>query len=232
MKRLGLNLLLTCGLLVLATVPASSAQDNEDAERRLSRVTVSRPSPFVGTLHVKTVIKPSSDSIESHPRDVELLFVPVVENDQGEIIAAARASDGRHRLIARRDQSQKNDPYKLLPTEKMILVPGRYVLSQIRFLDDSDIGATSSAYCLADGSFSFTIRARDTLFLGQLVLSPPEELAAASPESPRFSEASPIEQLKGWRRRPDGLSRIYPREVNFAADDTFCPESNTVIAGW
>ena len=210
----------------------ASAQENEDTERRLSRVTVSRASPFVGTLHVKLVVSPSSDSDTYGSSNIEMLFVPFIREEGGSISPTVTSEDGRHRLTTALAEGKEANPYRLLPTEKMYLPSGEYLLSQIRFIPNDREDAEIKAYCLSGGTFAFDIRAQDVLFLGRLVLKSPNEIDSQLNDEPIFSDVTPIDQLSGWRRRPDNLLKIVPSQISFDATDIFCPDAQTAIQGW
>ncbi|WP_424340353.1 hypothetical protein [Henriciella sp.] len=202
----------------------------EDAERRLNRITVTRASPFMGTLHVKLIVAPDAALAATGYENVELQFMPVIRDANGDLAPAIKAEDGRHLVTAERSTDVEQNAFKVLPTEKIIMSPGEYVLSQVSFTDrGSD---KKQSYCLSSGTFKFDVRAQDVIFLGQLVLKSPPAIEATAEDHLVFQDISPIAGLKGWRRRPDNLLQMQPTQAHFTPNAIFCPDDGKEIAGW
>ncbi len=220
------------GLLICTFVLPSKADQAQESERRLGRITISRASPYMGTLHVKLVVAPTQHADPYASANVELMFVPVIFGDGGEVTSAADMDDGRHRLTARRTDGDETDPYRILPTEKMVMSPGTYLLSQIRYLPKDGEDLPPKTFCLSKGSFAFDVRAQDVIYLGRLVLKPPSDIDSSTGAGPAFTDLTPLDQLTGWRRRPDALLKVTPSPISFPKGEAFCPEARLDIAGW
>lgn len=207
-----------------------AAADENDDERRMHVVRITAPSPWIGTLHVKLVVSAGSEGEAAAPKGVELLFVPVINDDDGKLSPAVSSEEGKQTLSVGQGDIALVEPHRRLPTKKILLAPGEYILSQVRYLGAG--GETIGTYCMSERTIGFDIYASDLVFLGQLQLKPPGMIERDGEQPQVFSQGYSLDDLKGWRRQKDQLSGLVLHEASFEPSDLFCPNGGLPVAAW
>lgn len=146
-------------------------------------------------------------------RAVALYFAQIERDTAGDIVDI----DFGRRLTRFNQEFSSRRPLSVFEFDGLELPAGEYVLSEVRFETNGEVGKPKLNYCYTNEAYGFTVAAGETTYLGRLTLDGPSSAIARraghQPIASRVAGEDPTTQ-RGWSYGAVDSTDVAPVDVS------------------